>query len=269
QWIVDFVHNSSAVIASGDPYAVNLFNEYNRVAMTPFTSLSSDDVMNILAYVKTEAEKPQDAGPDGAGPGGQQAGAQGGAAPQYLNLILIGMIIILVLLVVILLFLLSAVKRFLEQRELTEEEREVVHSPITLGTITRSRGFIFAVTFIVGALAFKAVVNALYSVGIQQGYAPKQPIAFSHKVHAGDYEIDCEYCHTGVTKGKNATIPSVNICMNCHNQIKSGTLTGEGEIAKIIRAYNENKPIEWVRIHNLPDLAYFNHSQHVVVGGIE
>src|SRR5690606_31750674 len=100
QWIVDFVHNSSAVIASGDPYAVNLFNEYNRVAMTPFTSLSSDDVMNILAYVKTEAEKPQDAGPDGAGPGGQQAGAQGGAAPQYLNLILIGMIIILVLLVV-------------------------------------------------------------------------------------------------------------------------------------------------------------------------
>lgn len=70
-------------------------------------------------------------------------------------------------------------------------------------------------------------------------------------------------------KGKNATIPSVNVCMNCHNQIRQGTTTGEGEIAKLVRAYNENKPIEWIRIHNLPDLAYFNHAQHVNVGGIE
>jgi hypothetical protein len=171
--------------------------------------------------------------------------------------------------VVILLFLLSAIKRFLDQKPLTEEQREVVHSPINVGSVTRSRGFIFAVVFIVAALGFKAVINILFSVGVQQGYAPKQPIAFSHKIHAGEYEIDCKYCHTGVMKGKNATIPSVNICMNCHNQIKSGTLTGEGEIAKIVRAYNENIPIEWVRIHNLPDLAYFNHSQHVNVGGID
>jgi hypothetical protein len=104
---------------------------------------------------------------------------------------------------------------------------------------------------------------------VQQGYSPKQPIAFSHKIHAGDMEIDCKYCHTGVMKGKSATIPSVNICMNCHNQIKAGTQTGEGEIAKILTAYANNKPIEWVRIHNLPDLAYFNHSQHVNVAGVE
>ena len=113
------------------------------------------------------------------------------------------------------------------------------------------------------------MINGLFSVGVQQGYAPKQPIAFSHKIHAGQYEIDCKYCHIGVTKGKNATIPSVNICMNCHNQIKTGTLTGEGEIGKIVAAYENNKPIEWVRIHNLPDLAYFNHAQHVNVGGVE
>ena len=267
-WIVDFVRNSSAVIASGDPYAVNLFNEYNKVQMTPFTSLKEPDVLNILAYVKAEAEKPAPA----ADPNQQTAnGGQGtgGAAGQYLNLILIGMVIILILLVVILLFLISAIKRFLDQRPLTEEQREVVHSPINVGTITRSRGFIFAVTFIVAALGFKAVINALFSVGVQQGYAPEQPIAFSHKIHAGQYEIDCKYCHTGVTKGKNATIPSVNICMNCHNQIKTGTLTGENEISKITRAFNEGTPIKWVRVHNLPDLAYFNHSQHVTVGNIE
>lgn len=267
-WIQRFVRNSSAVIASGDPYAVNLFNEYNKVMMTSFSSLKDQDILNILGYVKAEAEKPAAETP---APGGaEQAGGQpAGGAPQYLNLILIGMVIILILLVIILVFLLSAIKRFLDQRPLTEEEKEVVHSPINVGTVTRSRGFIFAVVFIVAALGFKAIINILFSVGVQQGYAPEQPIAFSHKIHAGQYEIDCKYCHVGVTKGKNATIPSVNVCMNCHNQIKTGTLTGEGEIAKIVRAYNENKPIEWVRVHNLPDLAYFNHSQHVNVGNVQ
>ena len=266
EWIRNFVRNSSAVIASGDPYAVNLFNEYNRLVMTSFP-LPEEGIMNILGYVKDQTDNPPVPPP---GEGGQTTAGEGtGAAPQYLNLILIGMVIILILLVVILLFLLSAIKRFLDQRPLTEEEKEEVHSPISLGTVTRSRGFIFAVVFIVAALGFKAVINMLFSVGVQQGYAPKQPIAFSHKIHAGEYEIDCKYCHTGVTKGKNATIPSVNICMNCHNQIKSGTLTGDSEIGKIVRAFNENKPIEWVRVHNLPDLAYFNHSQHVNVGGIE
>ncbi len=270
KWIIDFVHNSSAVIASGDAYAVDLFNEYNKVQMTAFSSFKEQDILNILSYIKAEHEKPK--APEGPAPGTgtQVAGGEGtGAAPQYLNLILVGMVIILVLLVIILLFLISAIKRFLDQRPLTEEQREVVHSPISAGTITRSRGFIFVVAFIVAALGFKAVINALYSVGVQKGYAPEQPIAFSHKIHAGQYEIDCKYCHTGVTKGKNATIPSVNICMNCHNQIKTGTLTGENEIAKITRAFNEGKPIQWVRVHNLPDLAYFNHSQHVTVGNVQ
>jgi mono/diheme cytochrome c family protein len=266
-WIKSFVKNSSAVIASGDPYAVNLFNENNKVMMTSFSSLKDQDIMNILGYVKSEAEKPKDAA---APTGGQTTAGQGtGAAPQYLNLILIGMVIILILLVVILLFLLSAIKRFLDEKPLTDEQREIVRSPIGVRSVTRSSGFIFIVVFIVAALGFKAVINGLFSVGVQQGYAPEQPIAFSHKIHAGQYEIDCKYCHTGVTKGKNATIPSVNVCMNCHNQIKTGTNTGEGEIGKIVRAFNDNRPIEWVRVHNLPDLAYFNHSQHVNVGNVQ
>lgn len=267
EWIQNFVRNSSAVIASGDPYAVNLFNEYNKVLMTSFSSFKNEDILNILGYIKNEAEKPKEAADPGVTPTPGQGGGE--SAPQYLNLILIGMVVILILLVIILLFLISAVKRFLDTRPLTEEQKEIVHSPITFGTVTKSRGFIFVVAFVVAALGFKAVINTLFSVGVQKGYAPEQPIAFSHKIHAGQYEIDCKYCHTGVTKGKNATIPSVNVCMNCHNQIKSGTITGEGEIAKIVRAYEQNKPIEWVRVHNLPDLAYFNHSQHVVVGNVQ
>lgn len=268
-WIKSFIRNSQKVIATGDQYAVNLYNEYNKTQMTAFSAFKDEDIMNILAYVKAEGEKKAaDPGPGpGTDPNLTVTANQG--TPEYLNIILIGMVVILILLVVILGFLVSALKRFLDQRTLSEEEREVVHSPITFGSVTSSPGFVFIVVFLIAALGFKAVINGLYSVGVQQGYAPKQPIAFSHKVHAGQYEIDCKYCHTGVMKNKNATIPSVNICMNCHNQIKNGTNTGEAEIGKIVRAFNENKPIEWVRIHNLPDLAYFNHAQHVNVGGIE
>jgi len=261
-WIIKFVHNSSAVIASGDDYANKLYNEYNRTQMTAFTSLKEADIMNILAYVNkpAEAKAPEEI---------KKPGEETGLSSKYLNIILIGMVIILLLLLIILGLLVSALKRFLDQKPLTDEDREVVHSPISVGSITRSSGFIFIVIFLIGALGFKAVINGLLSIGVQQGYMPKQPIAFSHKIHAGEYEIDCKYCHVGATRAKNATIPSVNICMNCHNQIKQGSLTGESEIAKIVSAYENNKPIEWIRIHNLPDLAYFNHAQHVNVGGVE
>ena len=90
--------------------------------------------------------------------------------------------------------------------------------------------------FVVSAITFKTLIDGAFSVGVQQGYQPKQPIAFSHKIHAGTYEIECKYCHTGAMKGKQANIPSPNICMNCHSQIKTGTNTGEGEIAKIYAA---------------------------------
>jgi mono/diheme cytochrome c family protein len=268
-WLKSWIKNSAALIASGDAYAVKIYEEYNKSQMTAFTTLKDDQIMAILAYIQDETIK----GPEvAAAPatGAANDGAVGSSVPTaYLNAIVIGLVVILVLLVVILGFLVSALKRFLDSKDLSEEDKEVVNSPITTTSIFRSSGFNFIVIFIVSALGFKAVINGLFSVGVQQGYAPKQPIAFSHKIHAGQYEIECKYCHTGVMKGKSATIPSVNVCMNCHNQIKEGALYGTAELSKIQTAYNENKPIQWVRIHNLPDLAYFNHAQHVNVGGIE
>jgi cytochrome c2 len=266
-WIKSFVRNSSGVIASGDPYANKLYNDFNKTQMTAFTAFKDEDIMNVLAYIKSEADKKDVPTPPVGGGGAQTASANPGGA--YLNLILIGMIIILILLLIVLAFVVSSLKRFLEAKNLSEEEKEVVQSPITFGSFTSSPAFIFIVTFIVAALGFKTVINGLYSIGVQQGYAPKQPVAFSHKIHAGELEIDCKYCHTGVMKGKSATIPTVNICMNCHNQIKTGTFTGEAEIKVVRDAYANNEPIKWVRVHNLPDLAYFNHSQHVNVGGVE
>jgi mono/diheme cytochrome c family protein len=274
EWIVSWVHNSSKVIASGDDYGVKIFEEYKKSKMTDFTTLKDDQILSILAYIQSETKKGPEVIKETPTPGQQAGGGDAGISSNYLNVILIGMLIILVLLVVILGFLVSSLKRFLDAKNLSDEDKEVVHSPISVATISRSRGFIFIVTFLVAALGFKAVINGLYSIGIQQGYEPKQPIAFSHKLHAGDYEIDCKYCHTGVMKGKSATIPSVNICMNCHRAVKTESV----QIQKIWQAADWNaetltfgpnqKPIEWVRIHNLPDLAYFNHAQHVNVGGV-
>lgn len=273
-WIKAWVKNSSKVIASGDAYAVQVYEKYKKSQMTAFTSLSDEQIMQILAYVKAETVKgPEVAAAPAAGAG---TGGEGdGVSSTYMNVILVGMVLILVLLVIILGFLVSALKRFLDQKQLSEDDQEIVHSPITVASVTRSNGFVFIVLFVVGSLGFKAVINGLYGIGIQQGYAPKQPIAFSHKLHAGAYEIDCKYCHTGVMKGKSATIPSVNICMNCHRAVK----TESPQIQKIWAAADWNaetltfgpnqRPIEWVRIHNLPDLAYFNHSQHVNVAGVE
>ena len=277
QWIKDWIRNSSKVVASGDEYGNKIYNEYGKSQMTAFTSLKDDDIMNILAYVKDEAnKKPEE---PVAGPTTASAGSGDGVSSTYLDIILSGMIIILVLLLVILGLIVNALKKYLSQKELSEEDKEEVVSPYSLGSVLRSPGFIFIVVFLVAALGFKTLIDGLLTIGVQQGYQPKQPIAFSHKIHAGQFEIDCKYCHTGVMKGKQASIPSPNICMNCHVSIKSGTNTGEGEIAKIYKAVGfdpatsqysgKTAPIEWVRIHNLPDLAYFNHSQHVNVGGIE
>jgi hypothetical protein len=124
-------------------------------------------------------------------------------------------------------------------------------------------------TLVVTIVALFVAVPILRGVGLSPGYKPDQPIWFSHKIHAGQYQIDCQYCHTGASKGKNAWIPAVSVCMNCHKGIAEGKKTGTKEIAKIYDAYNNNVPIQWVRVHNLPDLAYFNHQQHVVVGKVE
>jgi len=127
------------------------------------------------------------------------------------------------------------------------------------------------------ALGYYTVGSAT-ALGRQQGYQPAQPIKFSHKLHAGVQQIECQYCHSGAAKGKSAVIPSANVCMNCHKGVTEGPEHGKTEIAKIYKAVGWNpekneyikdykeQPIEWVRIHNLPDHVYFNHAQHVTAG---
>ena len=272
EWIKSFILNSQKVIQSGDDYAVNLYNEYNQTLMTSF-DFSDDELNSVIEYIKSETIK----GPavqevavaaDGTAPVAQDSVISSGLITVFLVILLIILVLILVVLVV----LVSVLTRYLrEKTELSADEEEVVFSRFDFAKFVRSPGFVWVMTFVFTAVVAKTVIDGLFTVGVQQGYAPAQPIAFSHKLHAGQYEIDCNYCHTGVRTSKNANIPSVNICLNCHSSIVKVTGASElsTEIQKIYDAKANNTPIEWVRVHNLPDLAYFNHAQHYEVGGVE
>jgi hypothetical protein len=123
--------------------------------------------------------------------------------------------------------------------------------------------FTYFLFFVLVLIAAGTVTTKLRAVGYSTGYEPDQPIAYSHKLHAGDLGIDCQYCHFAADKGRHAGIPPVGVCMNCHTIIKKN---GSPEIKKVEDAYNAGKSIEWVKVHHFPDYAYFNHSQHVRVG---
>jgi len=121
-------------------------------------------------------------------------------------------------------------------------------------------GPILAVGAFGAALLAAVVAREVSLVGVHQGYAPEQPIAFSHKLHAGDNQIACLYCHFAATKSRHAGIPPANVCMNCHGILRKET----AELAKLKEAVAQGRPIEWIKVHNLPDFVYFNHSQHVL-----
>lgn len=263
-WIISFVKNSQLVISSGDEYANNLFEEFNKVEMPAFDFLADEQIVSIVSYIRDEASKPAEVAVTATDAAG---GAQTQAAPTgYLIAILVGLLFVLVLILIVLVLISGILKRYLDQKEdLDEADQEVVTGSLDFGKIMRSRAAMGMIAFVFTAIVLKSVIDGLYHVGIQQDYAPTQPIAFSHAIHAGQFQIDCNYCHTGVRISKSANIPSANICMNCHTEI----LRDSPEIKKIYTAIANDTPIEWVRVHNLPDLAYFNHSQHVEVGNIE
>ena len=270
EWIYAFIKNSQKVIKSGDEYAVDLYNQYNQTLMTSF-DFSDDELNSILTYIKSESAKEiQVAVIDNVVDGGEVSSSSISSDNFYLSLGL--NIVLLIVLIFILLRFTNLSKKYVILKDnqnkgklLDDDDKEIVDSGFKIKKFIKSNKVVGIASFVFIAVFVKSCIDGLYTIGIQQNYQPTQPIAFSHKIHAGQYEIDCNYCHTGVNISKSANIPAVNICMNCHGVIN----TDKPEIQKILTAYEENRPIEWVRVHNLPDLAYFNHSQHVAVGGIE
>ncbi|SIT92768.1 quinol:cytochrome c oxidoreductase pentaheme cytochrome subunit [Pontibacter indicus] len=268
-WLLSWIKNSQALIASGDKDAVAIYNQFNKQAMPSF-AFSDEEIVSILTYIKSAesaaAEAPADGAATAAAPGENVGTDAVGAVGGYLDIILVVLIVVLIVLVVTLLLITSVLKNYLNKnKQLDEYDAEIVNQRFDFSKIYKSKAVRTLVVLIFVVVLIDLTLDKAMGVGIQQGYAPTQPIAFSHKLHAGEHQIDCNYCHTTVYESKSASIPSANICMNCHSQIKAES----PEIQKIYKAIERNKPIEWVRIHNLPDLAYFNHAQHTQVGGVE
>jgi mono/diheme cytochrome c family protein len=267
-WVKKFVRNSAKVIkVDKDPYAVKLYADNGNTDMTTFPSLKDDEIEAVMAYVMDESGKTP---VTSAGP--VQADGSASAAPQDDNsdIILFLTVLTLVLVAITLIVFLTVIRKYLKDREasLDEDDKEIVNQKFDVRVILRSKLFIVCILVLFTCVAVRSCWVGLMSIGVEQNYAPIQPIPFSHKLHAGNLKIDCGYCHTGVYRGKQANIPGVNICMNCHSQVKEGP-HGKNAIANLRDHYEKNRPIQWVRVHNLPDLAYFNHSQHTVAGGIE
>ena len=282
-WLYSWIKNSQDMVKSGDAKANAIYNEYNGAVMTSFPQLSNADIDNIIAYTYTPKKAPAVAAITTA----TTAANSGGVSN---DIILAVLALVFLLLVVMLLLVNKTLRRIAEANGVVYEEKPA-RTPVWKLFIENQ--FLVLVTAILFLLASGYFAYGyLMQVGVDQGYEPVQPIHYSHRIHAGDNQIDCNYCHSSARHSKHSGIPSANVCMNCHmyvdgTEIKddAGNLKYDGErspeISKIYAAIGwdaeerqyiedyEQQPIKWVRIHNLPDLAYFNHSQHVNAGQLE
>jgi len=253
EWLHAWIKDNNALRKSGDKLAKQVFEENNKMPMTPFPQLSEEDIDALLAYFKVGDVKKVVVNVAGTEAQKKESKSSGAWMNWVVMLVILGLLIWMFL------------------------------SKVTFLKIIAT---IFLL--LVGAYF---TFDALMGIGVDQGYEPIQPIAFSHKIHAGDNKIDCQYCHSSAKHSKTSGIPTANVCMNCHKSIsevaddtKVGALGKEQldkEIQKIYTAvgwdsdnmkYKENYkqiPIKWVRVHNLPDFAYYNHSQHVTVAGLK
>ena len=270
EWLIKWIKNSAELIASGDADAIAIYEEYNKSPMNAFPYFSDDDVRNILAYIDQAPEKKVVTT--------SSVSADGGAVvDSKTNDYIILTIAIILLLVIAGLW---KIKNTLKDVA-GEKSEDLFQSTITLlNSYLESKSLVLLSVLLIVGIGTNSLWNLMTGVGVTQGYAPEQPIAYSHKLHSGINGIDCNYCHHSARHGKSAAIPSANVCMNCHTYINEGP-SGKAEIQKIYDAVGfdpqkgqyiegyEQKPIKWVRIHNLPDHAYFNHAQHVVAGGVE
>ena len=319
--LYSWIRNSQAMIASGHPRATELWAKYKPTMMSSFPGLTDEQIESIILYVNDPGAPKVDA----ANTGAQTVASEPGLPWTY-----IGLASVLLLLAFALMRIVNNLINVTRVRDgLQPIEKTTKEILTTKGAVAF---FVFSLVLIFG---YKTVDNAT-KMGREQGYEPDQPIAFSHKIHAGINKIDCQYCHDTARRSKHASVPATNTCMNCHAAIKKGTISGTKEITKIfasigydpmtnryisdydtwsekqiedlykkwigqeyvstnsltsldeagkslvesqwdgiVKALRDDTngkiqgPIEWTRIHNLPDHAYFNHAQHVSVGQVQ
>ncbi len=268
-----WIKNSAAFLKTGDKYANDLYKEYNGSAMNSFEGvLDEKQIDAIITYIKDWK------------PSGPVVDGDPKESTKSDSSLLYG---ILTLILAVVAFTLMQVNSNLKKLS-DDKEGFIVPEPVPF---YKNKAYIatciLALVVVGGYLTAKGAIG----LGRNKDYTPEQPIFYSHKVHAGVNQINCLYCHGGAQDGKHANIPSVNVCMNCHMTINEYTgkdklitadgkeVNGTAEIQKLYKyaGYtpgqpwdaSKAQPIQWVKIHNLPDHVYFNHSQHVKAGGVQ
>lgn len=283
EWLYTWIKNSAAMIKSGDEQAVAIYEEYNKVAMNSFPQLSNEDIDNILAY--TDYVPPKPVAPVSGAPVGENIGSS-----TTNDIILVLLSFVLIVLVFLLILINKTLKSLIPQNGVSIKEKDNKKGiPIWKAFVKNQFLVLVSVVILLLSSAYFAY-GYMLQVGVDQGYMPIQPIHYSHKIHAGANQIECQYCHSSAKKSKHSGIPSLNVCMNCHENIAD--YNGEedlekgyskdfytNEIKKLYKAVGwdeetqsytgDTEPVKWVRIHNLPDFVYFNHAQHVTVAGVD
>ena len=278
EWLGKWIKNSAELIASGDADANAIFNEYSKLPM-PAQPVSDEDIDAILEYI--------------ANPGTKKAAAATADAEvvvaeedNTIMLVLLGATILILLILVLFLNQRGVImNKLVAQNEGGEYEGPTSLMGNFKKLLSNNKGVVAAIVIV---LFFGGLVNLMdgaFTIGVHQDYKPEQPIKFSHKVHAGDNKIDCNYCHSSARHSKTSGIPSLNVCMNCHKFVNGGEnnfmYNGEeypmkDEINKIYEhldydpatgEYGDNPtPVKWIKVHNLPDHVYYSHAQHVTAG---
>ncbi|MEN8775628.1 MAG: c-type cytochrome [Polaribacter sp.] len=261
--------------------------QYSATAMNAFPQLNDAQIDDILYYTTVgEIKKAPAAGEVMVG---NQVLEKNGA-PDWLVYLLAAAIVVAFLMIASLLKQVSELKGTKKPEVQSNLRRDLQELWVGVKNNTFLKVLTTIFLLLIGAYV---VFGMLFTVGVDQGYQPIQPIAFSHKIHAGENKVDCQYCHSSAKHSKHSGIPSVNVCMNCHKAISevaegteiewNGQIYGkeqlDKEIAKVYDAAGwdpdelaytgKEKPVKWIRIHNLPDFAYYNHAQHVTVAGVK
>jgi len=274
--LLEWVHNPASFMAK-DSYTQGLKGQYG-IVMTPFPELTRKDIDAIVTYINQEVanqNKPKAPG---------EPTPTGTSDKTWVIFGIISLIMAIIALI------LMQVNNNLKK---LSDDKEGILRPDPV-PFYRNKVYISLLTIILFIVVGFFITKGAIGLGRQQAYEPKQPIYYSHKVHAGINQISCLYCHGNAWESRHAAIPSVNVCMNCHKAIQSyekgpklfdqagNEVNGTTEIQKLYRYAGFDpanaakwtpsmikQPVEWTKIHNLPDHVFFSHAQHIRAGNVQ
>jgi cytochrome c551/c552 len=268
-----WIRNNQKVLSGGNPYFTSLYNQYNKTPMNVFPTITDAEIDAILKYVEAYQPPP---------PPGQDNPV--GKPEENDSTLLYGILtLILAVIMMVLLQVNSSLKKLSDDKEGIPASEPI--------PFYRNKVYITMIILLVFVVGGYFTIQGAIGLDRAKDYQPEQPIFYSHKVHAGINQISCLYCHGNAWESKTAAIPSLNVCMNCHAAINDYTkgpklyredgteVDGTTEIQKLYsytgydpkagKYTQPGKPVEWIKIHNLPDHVFFSHAQHIRAGKVQ